>query len=147
MNFIGTIPVKYRRYIHGVKPVELPSIPNTSGGLYDFIAAKSTPYEILLVHHAVDVLDTEDLKGTFQSYESNLGNHLRQTLESYKKRKVTLPLRTNHTHLAVILSKEQILLSLVLHIKEYLMKYLHLRISYLKALRRVVLFCSTLSSK
>ena len=77
----GTIRVKYRRYIHGVKSVDLPSIPNTPAGLYDFIAAKSTPYEILLVHHAVDVLDTEDLKGTFQSYESNLGNHLRQTLE------------------------------------------------------------------
>ena len=122
----GTIRVKYRSYIHGVKPVELPSIPNTAGGLYDFIAAKSTPYEILLIHHAVDVLETEDLQGTLQRYESNLGNHLRQTLESYRRRNVTLPLRKDHTHLAIVLSKEQILLSLVLHIKEYLMKYLQL---------------------
>ena len=122
----GTIRVKYRRYIHGVKPVELPSIPNTAGGLYDFIAAKSTPYEILLIHHTVNVLETEDLKGALQSYESNLGDHLMQTLESYKKRNVTLPLRKDHTHLAIILSKEQTLLSLVLHIKEYLMKYLQL---------------------
>ena len=121
-----TIRLKYRRYIHGVKPVELPSIPNTAGGLYDFIAAKSTPYEILLIHHAVHVLDTEDLKETLQSYESKLGNHLRLTLKSYKKRNVTLPLQTDHTHLAIVLSKEQILLSLVLHIKEFLMKYLQL---------------------
>ena len=121
-----TIRVKYRRYIHGVKPVELPSIPNTAGGLYDFIAAKSTPYEILLVHHAVDVLDSKDLKGTLQSYESNLGNHLRKTLDSYKKKKVTLPLYKDQTHLAVVSSKAHVLLSLVLHIKEYLMKYLQL---------------------
>ena len=125
-KLVGMVRLKYRRYIHGVKPVELPSIPNTPGGLYDFIAAKSTPYEILLIHHAVDVLDTEDLKRTLQSYESNLGNHLRQTLESYRKRKVTLPLRKDHTHLAIVLSKEQTLLSLVLHIKQYLMKYLQL---------------------
>ena len=125
-KLVGIVPLKYRRYIHGVKPVELPSIPNTAGGLYDFIAAKSTPYEILLIHHTVDILDSEDLKGTLQRYESNLGNHLRQTLQSYKKRKVTLPLRMDHTHLAIVLSKEQILLSLVLHIKEYLMKYLQL---------------------
>ena len=122
----GTIRVKYRRYIHGVKPVELPSIPNTAGELYDFIAAKSTPYEILLIHHAVDVLDSKDLKGTLQSYESNLGNHLRKTLDSYKKKKVTLPLRKDQTHLAVVSSEAHVLLSLVLHIKKYLMKYLQL---------------------
>ena len=125
-KLVGMLRIKYRRYIHGVKPVELPPIPNTAGGLYDFIAAKSTPYETLLIHHAVDVLDTEDLKGTLQRYESNLGNHLRLTLKSYKKKNVTLPLRNDHTHLAIVLSKEQILLSLVLHIKEYLMKYLQL---------------------
>ena len=109
-----------------MKPGKVQSIPNTTSGLCEFISEKSTPYETILVHHTVDVLDTEDLKGTLQSYESNLGNHLRQTLESYKKRKVTLPLRKDHTHLAIVLSKEQILLSLVLHIKEYLMKYLQL---------------------
>ena len=125
-KLVGMVRLKYRRYIHGVKPIELPSILNTADGLYDFIAAKSTPYEILLVHHTVDVLDSKDLKGTLQSYESNLGNHLRQTLQSYKKRKVTLPLRMDYTHLAIVLSKEQILLSLVLHIKEYFMKYLQL---------------------
>ena len=122
----GMLSVKYRRYIHGVKPVELPSIPDTSHGLYHFIAKKSTTYEILLVHHAVKELNSEDLRRTLQNYESKLAGHLRLTLESYKKRNVTLPLREHHTHLAVVLSKEQVLLSLVLHIKEYLMKYLQL---------------------
>ena len=125
-KLVSIVCLKYRRYIHGVKPGKVPSIPNTASGLCEFILEKSTPYETLLVHHAVDVLDSEDLKGTLRSYESNLGNHLRQTLQSYRKRNVTLPLRNDHTHLAVVLSKEQILLSLVLHIKEYLMKYLQL---------------------
>ena len=125
-KLVGMERLKYRRYIHGVKPGKAPSIPNTASGLFEFISEKSTPYEIILIHHAVDVLDTEDLKRTLQSYESNLGDHLRQTLQSYKKRKVTLPLRKDYTHLAIVLSKEQTLLSLVLHIKEYLMKYLQL---------------------
>ena len=122
----GVLRGKYRRYIHGMKPVEPPSIPNTAIGLYEFIAEKSNPYEILLVHHTVEVLNCEDLRRTLQNYESKLADHLRLTLESYKKRKVTLPLREDHTHLAVVLSKEQVLLSLVLHIKKYLMKYLQL---------------------
>ena len=125
-KLVGMVRLKYRRYIHGVKPGKVPSIPNTASGLCEFISEKSTPYEIILVHHAVEALDMEDLKRTLQSYESNLGNHLRRTLESYKKRKVTLPLRKDQTHLAVVLSKDQILLSLVLHIKEYLIKYLQL---------------------
>ena len=118
--------VKYRRYIHGVKPVELPSVPNTANGLCEFITEKSTPYEILLVHHTVKALNCEDLKKTLQSYESKLAGHLRLTLGSYEKRKVTLPPRKDHTHLAITISKEQVLLSLILHIKEYLMKYLQL---------------------
>ena len=122
----GMVQMKYRRYIHGVKTGKVPHIPDTAGGLYEFIAEKSTPYEILLVHHTVDVLDCKELKGTLGSYESNLANHLRLTLKSYKEKNVTLPLRKDHTHLAVVLSKEQILLSLVLHIKQYLMKYLQL---------------------
>ena len=125
-KLVGVLGVKYRRYIHGVKPVEPPSIPNTPDGLYKFIAKKSTTYETLLVHHAVEVLNCVDLRRTLQNYESKLADHLRLTLESYKKRKVTLPIRKDLTHLAVVLSKEQVLLSLVLHIKEYLMKYLQL---------------------
>ena len=122
----GMMRMKYRRYVHGEKPVELPSIPNTANGLCEFITEKSTPYEIILVHHTAEVLNCKDLKKTLQSYESKLADHLGCTLESFKKKKVTLPLCKDHTHLAVIISKDQILLALVLHIKEYLMKYLEL---------------------
>ena len=111
----GMLGVKYRRYIQGETPGKVPSIPDTARGLYQFIAEKSTTYEILLIHHAVEVLNCEDLRRTLQNYESKLADHLRLTLESYKKRKVTLPLHKHHTHLAVVLPKrKQVLLSLVL---------------------------------
>ena len=125
-KLVGVLRGKYRRYIRGVKPGKVPSIPDTASGLCEFIAEKSTTYEILLIHHAVEVLNCADLRRILQDYESKLADHLRLTLELYKKRKVTLPIRKHHTHLAVVLSKEQVLLSLVLHIKEYLIKYLQL---------------------
>ena len=116
----GMLGVKYRRYIQGETPGKVPSIPNTASGLCEFT------YEILLIHHAVEVLNCEDLRRTLQNYESKLADHLRLTLEAYKKRKVTLPIHKHQTHLAVVLPKEQVLLSLVLHIKRYLKKYLQL---------------------
>ena len=122
----GMLGVKYRRYIKGEMPGKVPSIPNTASGLCEFIAEKSTTYEILLVHHAVDVLNCEDLRRTLQNYESKLADHLRLTLESYKQREVTLSIRKHHTHMAIVLPKEQVLLSLVLHIKRYLKQYLQL---------------------
>ena len=91
-KLVGMVRLKYRRYIHGVKPGKVPFIPNTASGLCEFISEKSTPYEILLVHHVVEALDMDDLKRTLQSYESKLGNHLSRTLKSFEKRKVTLPL-------------------------------------------------------
>ena len=117
---------KYHRYIHGVRPVPLPPVPNTADGLFDFIEEKSTAYEILLVHHAVEVLEDEDLKKDLQEYESKLAQHLREMLTSCKRRRVTLPLRKDHTHMAVVISKEHVLLSLVLEMKEYFSKYLQL---------------------
>ena len=122
----GMLRVKYRRYIHGVRPAPLPSIPQTAAGLYEFIAEKSTPYEFFLVHHAVQVLGDEELKTAIASYESKLSQHMISTLQSYKKRKVTLPLRADHTHMAVVVSKEQVLLALVLHLKKYFTTYLQL---------------------
>ena len=145
-KLVGVLRGKYRRYIHGVKPGKVPSIPNTASGLSEFIAEKSTAYEILLVHHAVEVLNCVDLRRILQNYESKLADHLRLTLESYKKRKVTLPLCKDHTHMAVVLSKEQVLLSLVLHIKSYLMKYIHLEEAMFKGFGEgcTVLFFSIL---
>ena len=118
--------IKYRKIVHGVRPVPLPSVPNTADGLFDFIGEKSNFYEILLVHHAVEVLDDEGLKKDLQEYESKLAEHLKEMLMSCKSRRVTLPLRKDHTHMAVVISKEQVLLSLVLVMKEYFSKYLQL---------------------
>ena len=120
------VQMKYRRYIHGVRPVPLPPVPNTANGLYEFIAEKSTPYEILLVHHAVEVLENKDLKKDLQEYESKLAEHLNEMLTSCKRKEVTLPLRRDYTHMAVVISKEQVLLSVVLDMKEYFSKYLQL---------------------
>ena len=118
--------IKYRKVVHGMRPVPLSPIPNTAEGLFDFIEEMSTIYEILLVHHAVEVLDDEDLKKDLEEYEWKLAEHLRETLLSCKRRRVTLPLRRDHTHMAVVISKEQVLLSLVLEMKEYFSKYLQL---------------------
>ena len=120
------VQMKYRRHMHGVRPVSLPPVPNTVNGLYEFIAEKSTPYEILLVHHAVEVLEDKDLKKNLQEYESKLAEHLKEMLMSCKRRGVTLPLRKDHTHMAVVISEEQVLLALVLELKKYFSKYLQL---------------------
>ena len=117
--------IKYRKIVHGVRPVPLPPVPNTADGLFDFIEEKSTIYEILLVHHAVEVLEDEDLKD-LEEYKSKLAEHLQEMLTSCKRRRVTLPLRKDHTHMAIVISKEQVLLSLVLEMKEYFSKYLQL---------------------
>ena len=113
---------KYRNILH----TKQASVPNTADGLYEFIEEKSTPYEILLVHHAVEVLEDEDLKKNLQEYESKLAKHLQNMLVSCKRRRVTLPLRKGCTHMAVVISEEQVLLAVVLELKEYFSKYLQL---------------------
>ena len=118
--------MKYRKIVHGVRPVPLPLVPNTADGLFEFIGGKSTIYEIPLVHHAVEVLEDEDLKKDLQVYELKLAEDLKEMLKSCKRRRVKLPLRKDHTHLAIVISKEQVLLSLVLEMKEYFSKYLQL---------------------
>ena len=117
---------KYRKIVHGVRPVPLPPVPNTAKGLFDFIGQKSNFYEVFLVHHAVEVLEDEDLKKDHQEYERKLAEHLQEMLMSCKRRGVTLPLCKDHTHMAVVISKEQVLLALVLEMKKYFSKYLHL---------------------
>ena len=140
------VQMKYRRYIHGVRPVPLPPVPNTANGLYEFIAEKSTPYEILLVHHAVEVLENEDLKKDLLEYELKLAEHLKEMLTSCKRRRVTLPLRKDHTHMAIVISKEQVLLALVLKMKEYFSKYLQLEETLFEGFEEgcIVLFFSIL---
>ena len=138
---------KYRKIVHGVRSVPFPPVPNTADGLFHFIGEKSTIYEILLMHHAVEVLEDEDLKKDLQEYESKLAKHLKEMLTSFKRRRVTLPLRKDHTHMAVVISKEQVLLSLVLEMKEYFSKYLQLEDTLFEGFEEgcIVLFFSILT--
>ena len=120
------IRLKYRRYIHGMRPAPLPDVLDTPRGLLDFIAEKSNPLEILLVHHAVDELKCEDLKDALKRYEEKLAMHLRTKLLSFKR--VVLPSRKDHTHMAIVLRQnpELVLQSLAVDIKEDLVKILQL---------------------
>ena len=124
----ANVRLKYRRYIHGVRTAPLPVILETSRGLYDFIAEKSTPYEVRLIHQTVECLQCEDLKADLKEYEDRLAKHLESALLSWKNENMTLPSRKDHTHLAVVLRSrpDLVLLALVLHIKEYLVKMLQL---------------------
>ena len=117
---------KYRRYIHGVRQAPLPDIPNTPEGLYEFISEKSTPYEIFFVLEAAEQLRERTLSIKCRKYKEKLAQCLLDTLTTCKKRKVKLPSLRDHTHMALVISKEQVLLALVLHFKEYYSKYLGL---------------------
>ena len=145
----SNVRMEYRTYIYGWKPVELPAVPETPSGLYDFIAAKSTPYEVPLVNCAVQVLKVGTLTKTFQAYKTKLADRLRGKLHSCKMRNVQLPKREDCTHLAAVVSRDKdlVLISLVLHIKEYLMKYLQLEETMFEGFGEgcTVLFFSILS--
>ena len=117
---------KYRRYTHGVRPYPLPDIPDSSEGLYHFIDSKSTPYEIFLVLHTLEELGNVQLRLDLEVYTSKLATHLSCTLLSFQHNKVHLPSNRDHTSLAVILTDEQVLLAVVLHLKEYFRTYLGL---------------------
>jgi hypothetical protein len=122
------IQMKYRTYINGVRSVPLPDVPCTAAELHDFIAAKSTPYEIVLLHHTLKILGCKNLKDRLGEYERSLAKHMEEKLTSWKRSNISLPSRENHTHLAVIVSQkpEYVLFSLVFHIKDYLVELLHL---------------------
>ena len=121
-----SIRIMYCWDILGVRPTPLPDVPRTPDGLINFIAAKSSPFEILLVHHAVDELECKDLKTTLEEYEGMLAKHLKQKLLTFKSDGVTLSSHTGRTHMAIVLSKDQVFLSLILHIEEFLKDILHL---------------------
>jgi hypothetical protein len=116
------VRLKYRRYRFGLRPVPLPNFPETPSGLFDFVAEKSSPYEVELVQTAVDDLADKDLTDTFQRYKEKLAVALRTKLFDCKQRGVVLPKckDRDHTHMAVVLSSEHVLLALLLHLKENL---------------------------
>ena len=110
----------------GGRQIPLPKVPKTANDLFEFIFAKSTPYEILLMHPAVEAVGHQELTRELREYESKMIKFLQKSSISCKKRQVPLPLYKNHTHMAVVTSKEQVLLAVVLEMKEYFSKYLQL---------------------
>ena len=118
--------MKYRRQIHGMRLESMPLVPKTANGLLGFIMEKSTPYEICLMNPVANALDIEELNEDFQKYELKLVTFFRQNSTSCKRQKVPLRMHEYHTYMAVVISEEQVLLSLVLEMKEYFSKNLQL---------------------
>ena len=117
----------YNRLVHGVRPIPLPKVDETGQGLYMFIAEKSTFCEVFLVEEAIDELNNDDLKKAFfTEYKPELQKYLEQRLTSCHQNKVSLSRRADHVHMAVVTSEEA-LLSLILHLKEYFIAYLELQ--------------------
>jgi hypothetical protein len=103
----------------------LQNVPDTVDGLIEFISVNTTHYEVFLVRDTIGTLNNGQLQAEWGDYESKLAKHLREKLVSFKDRHITLRLRQNHAHMAVV-TKEQVLLSVVLHLKEYFRDYLGL---------------------
>ena len=127
----GTLRNIYKTLIYGIGYLHSPEVPSTGPGLYMFIEENSNPYEVFLVKHTVDSLNDKKLKPDFVKYKCKLCRYFEKELKYYKQKNVTLPSRKYSTHTAVAISKEQALLSLVIHLKEYFYKYLGLRLCLL----------------
>ena len=116
----------YNRLVHGVRPVPLPRVDETGQSLYVFIAEKSTFYEVFLVEEAISELNNEKLnEAFFTKYKPELSDFLKEKLTSCQQNNVSLPRRADHVHMAVMTSDE-VLLSLMLHLKAYFIAYLEL---------------------
>ena len=113
----GMIKIKYTRGIHGAQ--YQPNVPTTAQGLFDFIATKSTPCETLLLQPAANILGNNDLTERVRDYESQQDTFLKETTTSCEKHRVELLHRRDYTHMAVIISKEQVPLSMVVEMKKF----------------------------
>jgi uncharacterized small protein (DUF1192 family) len=117
----------YQRMEFGIRPADISDVPETGPGLYKFVATKFTPYELFLLHDAFMEMENADLQAKFKEYESVLSSHLTEKMTSCALRKVSLPMGGNHTHMAIAVSKEQVLIALVIHLREYFYYYLSLQ--------------------
>ena len=131
MKIQATLRNIYKTLIYGIGYLHAPEVPSTSSGLYMFIEENSNPYEVFLVEHTVDNLKDKKLKPDFVDYKHKLCRYFERKLKYYKRKNVTLPSRQDSTHMAVAISEEQALLSLVIHLKEYFSTYLGLRVCLL----------------
>ena len=119
----GKIGMKYRRNISGAQYT--PDVPKTAEGLFDFIDAKSTPYETLLLKPAAKILGN-DMTERVQQYESQKDTFFRETTTSCQKHRQNLPHRQDYTHMAVLISKKQVPLSMMVEMKEFFSNSLQL---------------------
>ena len=127
----GTLCSIYETLIYGIGYLHSPEVPSTAPGLYKFIKNNSNPYEVFLVKHTVDKLKNKKLKHEFVNYNHKLCEYFERELKYYKQKNVTLPSRQGSTHMAVAISEEQVLLSLIIHLKQYFSTYLGLRVCLL----------------
>ena len=72
-------------------------------------------------------MDNARLHTKFTEYESVLSTQLMEKLTSCAGRNISLPKYDNHTHMAIAVSKEQVLIALIIHLKEYFSAYLDLK--------------------
>ena len=111
------IKMKYTRGVH--VPQYHPDVPTTAKGLFDFIATKSTPCETLLLQPAANILCDKDLMERVREYESQQDTFLKETTTSCEKCSVKILHRRDYTHMAVIISKKQVPLSMVVEMKKF----------------------------
>jgi hypothetical protein len=116
-----------RRLRKGVKPANV-KIPAGPIGLCDFLMGKSTAYEVFLIDPVINILADEksNLQQKFSDYKSDLAKYLEETLTSCRKKKVQLKFHHDYTHMACRVSKEQVFLSLMIHLKDYFSKEFNL---------------------
>ena len=124
----SVIQIKHPRYIHGVRQTPLPFVPDTPEELYEFIASRSSAYEIFLVLHAAEKMENKKMNKDLRKYKKKLNKFLEERLASCEKRNIPLPYYEDRTHMALVLSEEQVLLSLVFRLKEYFTEYLGLSV-------------------
>ena len=96
-------------------------------GCINLLQLGSLRMSLFLLHDAFMEMENADLQAKFKEYESVLSSHLTEKMTSCALRKVSLPIGGNHTHMAIAVSKEQVLIALVIHLREYFYHYLSLQ--------------------
>ena len=122
----GSLDSIYKTLVYGIGPRSSPEVPSTGKGLYEFIRDFSNPYEVFLIEHAIGILKDKNLKPKYDEYKHKLCMYFEKELKSYEWKNVSIPSMQDLSHIAVVVKREQVLLSLIIHLKEYFATYLGL---------------------
>ena len=121
------IDYKYK-VVSGVVCGRSPDVPKSGPELYEFIDGISSVYDIFLIDVAVEILKNKKLTKKFNVYRKSLRDCLKTKLKSCKKRNVSLPpLRRDYVSVAVAIDEDQVLLALVIQLREYFVKTIRLQ--------------------